>query len=237
MEIDKMTKFEQFLTTEETEIKEYSKKVFVRNVFTVTPLVVIGLIAFKIIFPILYKMGTNVIIAAAIDGARMGLIISIVYTLVMVFLLRPTKYLNQIKAAVGLLNLSNDEVEALASDMLESSTTERKVDFVISHINAKNTPAKLICGERFAYLRGATPFATFVKIDDIKHIESTEEQIELVRRSSNSKITETKTLYLLYFYFKNRTDDDYDVADASFGFFEVGLRDNAYKMISEKMLK
>ncbi len=230
-----MTNFEQFLATEETEIKDYSKKVFVRNVLTVTPIVVIGLAAFKAIFPILYKMDTSIIISGAIDGMRTGLIISIVYTLVMLFLLRPTKYLNQIKAAIDLLNLSNDEVETLASDMLETSTTERKVDFVVSHINAKNTPAKLICGQQFAYLRGNTPYATFVKIADIKNIESTEEQIELVRRSTNSKITETKTLYLIYFYFKNREDENNDIADASFGFFEESLRDKAYRMISEKM--
>lgn len=232
-----MTKFEQFLAAEEVEIKDYSKKVFVRNVLTVTPLVIVGLAFFKAIFPILYKMGTSVVIAAAIDGARTGLIISIVYTLVMLLLLRPAKYINQIKAAVGLLNLNDDEAETLASDMLEASTTERKVDFVISHINAKNTPAKLICGQRFAYLRGSTPYATFVAIENIKHIESTEEEIKIVRRSSNSKITETKTLYLLYFYFESREDENYETADASFSFFDEALRDNAYKMIVEKMGK
>ncbi len=232
-----MTKFEQFLATEETEIKDYSKKVFVRNVLTVTPIVVIGLAAFKAIFPIFYKMDTSVIISAAIGGMRTGLIISIVYTLAMLLLLRPAKYLNQIKAAIDLLNLSDDEVEALADDMIESSTTDRKVDFVISHINAKNTPAKLICGESFAYLRGNTPYATFVKIADIKHLESTEEQVEFVRRSTNSRIKETRTLYLIYFYSKNREDENYDVADASFGLFDGSLRDNAYKMIAEKMDK
>ncbi len=228
-----MTKFEQFLAAEEAEIKDYSKKVFVRNVLTVTPIVLIGLAAFKAIFPIFYKMGTSVIIAAAIDGARTGLIISIVYTLVMLFLLRSSNYISQIKNVISLLNLSDDETECLASDMLESSATDRKVDFVISHINAKQTPAKLICGQNFAYLRGSTPYATFVKIADIGEMESTEEEIEIVRRSTNSRIKERRTLYLIYFYNKDRAEDDRDIADACFSFFDEDLRDRAYKMIAE----
>ncbi len=232
-----MTKFEEFMAGEEAEIKDYSKKVFVRNVLTVTPLVVIGLAAFSSVPLIFYKASTSVIISAAVGGMARGLAIGILYSLVMLFLLRRAKYLNQIKAAVGLLNLNDDEVEMLASDMLESSTADRKVDFVISHINAKNTPAKLICGQQFAYLRGNTPYATFVQISNISTIESTEEEIELVRRTTKTRIKEKRTLYLLYFYFKNRENDNTDIADASFGFFDEALRDKAYRMIAEKMDK
>ncbi len=232
-----MTSFKQFLAEESLCIKRYRNKLILKNLWVVPLFVVLCFLVFKAEYLMLIKEDFNALLEAMMSVVPIALIVSCVYFFMIAFALKPSIYTKQIEAATGWINLSAEEQEELGRDMLEVYPTERRVDFSIKHISANNTPAKFVCGQKFAYLCGLSPYAIFVKIDDISRMEMSEQEIELKRFRLIGKRKQKLNFYLVSFCLKNIEKENQDDVDVNFGFFNKELRDHAYSMLKEQMDK
>lgn len=230
-----MTDFEQFLQEESTTLKRYRNKVILKNLVVAPSFLIICFAIFKAESLIYAKEDFSVILDAIISVVPLALIISFVYLLLIAFALQPSNYIKKIQQATGWINLSEQEIEELGADMLAAYPTERKLDFFIKHISAKNTPAKFICGKKFAYLCGLTPYAIFVKLDDIERMEISQQELEIKRSRVLGKRRQMLTFYLVNFYLKNIEKENSDDIDVNFGFFDKAIRDSAYEMIASQI--
>lgn len=227
-----MNWYQKWLQEEKKWIGAYQKKIFRMSILQVIPATLIGLAA---LFGFLSAVGGDNFLDGAGAGLMLGALVSIVYLLILIPALSPSRYVRKIKSTVKKMNMDETEQQQLAHELLDTNISKwRCISFVINGHGSKATPGRFRITPHYAFLEGSYPYAILVRLSDILEVYTGEETKTRTQYGAQTKSYDIFTLHTILFYKNPRTTAS-PYADEAMGFFDAGIRNQCYELIMKQM--